>query len=379
MTTFPADELEARTRRARELMEIAGIDCLLITSVENFCYFVGVPASLYQTRRPWALLLPVDRAPIVLTLAGIIDTVRGQGGVEDVRTYTFPASNLAIETATALRALGVSSIGVEAGLETRIGVPLIDYDSIRESVPAATFVDAADLLWDLRKIKSPREAELMRQACAITASTRQELFREVRVGMSETEIAARWAELMYAAGAERPSFIYINTGGDADFIPKPERRLKVGDTLWVDGGVYVEDYTCDFNRIATVGPASDFQRTTHAGIVEIMQGMLELVEVGRPLNELGVYCARELSVRGLYDKRDSVSFVGGHSMGRLINEPPLIAVWDETVITEGLVAGLEFGPALPEGLFVMEDMIHVTATGYNLLSDEPWDLVEIDV
>jgi hypothetical protein len=48
-------------------------------------------------------------------------------------------------------------------------------------------------------------------------------------------------------------------------------------------------------------------------------------------------------------------------------------------MTEGLVVGLEFGPALREGLFVIEDMIQVTADGYDLLTDEAWDLYEIDV
>jgi Xaa-Pro aminopeptidase len=379
MTDFPAAELEARSARARELMSAAGLDALLLTGVDEFCYFVGVPTALYQTRRPWCLILPREAEPIVITLGGIIDTVRGQGGVADVRPYAFPASNLAGVAADALREVGAQAIGVELGLETRLGVPVLDFDAIRGALPDAAFADASALLWQLRKIKSPLEVERMRKACAITAASRQRLFGEVRVGMSETEIAERWAELMREEGAERPSFIYINSGVDADFIPKPHRRLNAGDTLWVDGGVYVQDYTCDFNRIATMGPASELQRRVHGGVAEIMQGMLDLVEIGRPLKELGRYCAAELAARGLSDPRDAVSFVGGHSMGRLINEPPLIADWDHTVITEGLVAGLEFGPALPEGLFVLEDMIWVTADGYELLTDEPWDLVEIDL
>lgn len=378
MSDFPAAELDLRHSRARELMIQRGLDCLLITGVDNFCYFVGVPTSLYQTRRPWCLILPLDGPPTVVALGGVADAMRGQGHVQDVRGYSFPASNLAGEVTSTLRDLRAQSIGCEFGLENRLGLPLNDFDSIRHALPKVNFEDAADLLWALRMYKSALEAERMRQACAITASSRQKLFKELSVGMSEVEVAERWAALMHEAGAEHPSFIYVNTGDNADFIPKAERRLEVGQTVWVDGGVYVRDYTCDFNRIATVGPASALQRRVHGEIVEVMRGMLERVEVGKPLSELGTYCSRELSARGLFDARDRVSFVGGHGMGRLINEPPLIADWDVTVMNEGLVAGLEFGPALPEGLFVLEDLIWVTADGYELLSDEPWDLVEIE-
>ncbi len=65
-------------------------------------------------------------------------------------------------------------------------------------------------------------------------------------------------------------------------------------------------------------------------------------------------------------------------MGKLIDEPPMIAPWDETVLTEGLVAGIELGAVEPEGISIYKLLIQVAKNGYDLFSTEP-PLVTIDV
>ena len=68
----------------------------------------------------------------------------------------------------------------------------------------------------------------------------------------------------------------------------------------------------------------------------------------------------------------------GHSMGMLINEPPMIAPWDETILTPGLVIGLELGPVETEGMFITEELLQVTPSGYDRLTAEAPTLIELD-
>ena len=179
---------------------------------------------------------------------------------------------------------------------------------------------------------------------------------------------------MYEAGGEMPSFMYISSGEWISHLPNSERKLEKGDTLWVDGGVYVEGYTCDFSRIATIGKSTTKQRQIHKEVLKMRDIMLEKVRPGVRVSEIFDACDAEFKRLGYLD-----TSMGswGHGMGMLINEPPLIARWDETVLSEGLFIGIEPGFVVPEGNFIWEEMLHIKENGYDLLTTETSDLIEI--
>jgi hypothetical protein len=62
---------------------------------------------------------------------------------------------------------------------------------------------------------------------------------------------------------------------------------------------------------------------------------------------------------------------------RLINEPPLIASWDKTVLAEDIVAGIELGPVESEGMFLWEQMVQA-ADGCEVFTTEPSTLFIVD-
>jgi Xaa-Pro aminopeptidase len=376
---FSHEEMTRRLDTARRKMVAAGVDCLMVTGVENFSYFVGVPVSLHQTRRPWCALIPLAAEPVVLAKAGnVADTVAAEGFFPNVVGYSFPvAAELPRRIADLVKGYRVKRLACELGLEMRLGMPPADFDAVVRLLQGVEIFDGAGIIWSLRMTKSPEEAARMKRACEITSATRQEVFRRVRVGMSEAEVASLWADLMHEAGAERPSFIYINTGG-TNLLPSRTKQLQRGDALWLDGGAYVGGYTCDFSRVAILGPASERQKQLHRDAVEVIELLLEHVRPGVPVAELSRLGARELTRRGHGPGGAGSTAVCGHSMGMLINEPPLIAPWDETVLAEGLVAGVELGPVKPEGMFIWEQLIQVTKTGYDRFTPEPNTLLVID-
>jgi Xaa-Pro aminopeptidase len=361
-------------------MERENVDCLFLTGVENFSYFNGTATTLYQQRRPWCLLLPLETDPIVLTMAGTDVTLLAEGYVKDVRSYELPVTpNLSQRIERTLREVKAARIACELGLEQRLEMPLSDFDAVRAAMPDAQFVDAAPIIWSLRMLKSAEEIERMRAACQIVSATRQEMYRRVSEGMTERAVADEWARLMVEAGADRPAFVFVNSGGAPNFFPKRAKRLRRGDTLWLDAGAYVQDYTCDFSRIATLGKASDEQRKLHLDAVEVTQLVLDAVAPGVPVAALAEVCGREMVARGHAPPATAARTVAGHGMGMITNEPPLVASWDETVLSEGLVTGIELGPLGEAGMFIWEEIIQVTATGYELLTTEGSELVEIEL
>jgi len=377
---FSVEEMTRRLDAARRKMDAAGVDCLLVTGVENFSYFVGVPTSLYQTRRPWSALIPLTSEPVVLVKEGgaLPTTFQRHGFFPNVETYAFPvATEWPRKVADLIKGCGAKRLACELGVEMRLGVPFTDFNTMVQLLPGVEIVDGASLIWSLRMIKSPEEAARMRRACEITGTTRQEVFKRAKPGMTEGDVADLWADLMHEAGAERPSFIYVNSGPTPGLLPDPSKTLQRGEALWLDGGAYVGGYTCDFSRVATLGPASARQTHLHRDAVEILDMLLERIRPGVPVAHLAEVALGELTRRG-YPGRGKKP-VAGHSMGMLINEPPLIAPWDDTVLTEGLVAGLELGPVDREGFFTLEQLVQVTKDGCDLFTAEPTTLVQIDV
>jgi Xaa-Pro dipeptidase len=372
---FTREEMSRRLETVRTKMDETGIDCMLITGIENFCYFVGVPFSLYQSRRPWCVVIPLESEPVVVCMDGIESTVECAGFFRHVETYRLPVSlELPQTVAQTLKSCAARRVGCEFGLEMRLGLPLQDFNAIVELASSVEFIDASEIIWSLRMIKSAEEIRRMKRACDITSSSRQQVFARVTPGMTEAEVAGLWADLMHEAGGERPSFIYVKSGGQPDLLPSRTKKLEPGDALWLDGGVYVRDYTCDFSRVATLGKPSVRQRKLHQDAVEITDLLLEQVRPGVPVADLARLCFNEVERRG-YPEINTA----GHAMGMLINEPPLLALWDETVLTEGLVVGVEWGPFEAEGMFVWEQLVQVTHDGYDLLTPEPSSLVVIDV
>lgn len=377
---FSIEEMTRRLDTVRTKMDATGIDCLLITGIENFRYFVGVPVSLYQSRRPWCAVIPLNLEPVAFMKEGSVAlTLKRHGFFRNIVPYQFPVSReLPPKVADAIRGCGAKRVACELGLEMRLGLPPADFDAIVRLAPGVDFVDGSSIIWSLRMTKSSEEVARMKKACDITGATRQRVFERVTCDMTESDVAELWADLMHDAGAECPSFIYVNSGDTTDLLPSPTKKLQPGDTLWLDGGVYVGGYTCDFSRMATLGPATPRQQQLHRDAVEVTDLLLQQIRPSVPVAELAELGAREMTRRG-YSKGGRSVGVSGHSMGMLINEPPMIAPWDETVLTEGLVAGIELGPVEPEGIFIYEQLIQVTRNGYDLLSTEPSTLVTIDV
>jgi Xaa-Pro aminopeptidase len=211
--------------------------------------------------------------------------------------------------------------------------------------------------------------------------------------MSERKVASIFAEAMIEEGGEKPFFMMVNsqTNAEINLHPHDDRKLKKGDVLWVDGGSVYRDYTCDYSRIATVGKPSRRQVELHQAVVEISRKMMEQIKPEIRINELffiyedelkrlkskGLLKSKQRSCKqGTEDKQLLYAACNGHGQGMDITEFPLVAAHDETSLKPGMTFSIE--PVISEdGFFVWEDVIAVTRNGYDLLSTETPELIQI--
>ena len=374
---FSKEDISKRLERARTMMAAKGLDALVVTNEENFQYFTGATGSLalhYSSTRPAVLVFPLVGEPIAIVGAMIVDTIHMSTYISDARGYTdvlsFPI-NMVVE---AIKELGprVKRVGVELGMEQRMGVPVGDYLQLVGSMPEVHFEDAADIFVKLRMVKTPEEVEYMRQAAAITGRARQRLFREVVPGMTERDVVRRLRALILEEGGDRTSFVHLT----ADLPVSQtqfhlDRPLKRGGLLYIDSGAYVRNYTIDYARFATLGPANSEQIRGHSVLLEANRRMTEALRPGLTCAEL-----HEIGAEVIEESGFEVAPVGrmGHGQGIQLTEPPSVSPDDQTVLEEGMIISTE-----PEvGLNLLWEDVHViTADGSEQLTLEPVDLVEI--
>lgn len=369
---FYAKEFEDRWRRARTLMEESRLDALLITSENNYRYLGGHVTPFWVSKsRPMFFLLPLRKDPVLFVTAGQVTGVEATSWVRDVRSwegFVREGVDLVVET---LQELGLANgrVGAELGHEQRLGLPFADFMRLQSLVPQAQFVDAADLLWRLRVVKSAAEIEYLRRSAAIGSKAFHETFRIVRGGVKEQELFATFASSTILQGAERHGYVPVQSGeGNYRRITTgpSDRALRPGDLVWMDGGCVYRGYWSDFARMVAVGSASEPQRQRYRAVRAVMNKCLQAVRPGSTMAELTRLAMKLCEDAGFALNAHSRV---GHGIGLDITEPPSINLTDPTIIQPGMALTMEPTSSTEYGFFQLEENFIVTPTGIEVLTE----------
>jgi len=398
---FPVSEHKKRISKVQKLMEERNIDCLVLTSESNIGYFCGYRGSASVETVEYSsafLILPVDGTPILVTYVssrGNVDAMLAVGRAEYVY---WDALNLlskqnhstkileAVSKAVRESVTNPRNIGLELGQRLHIAVSLEVIDELRRVFGKSKFVDAGEIVWQCRKIKSSLEVEYLAKSSEITCAAFQNAFSKTRAGMTEKEVAREvYKGMLNGGGEDMPlkMFLNIRAGPErytmCDTRPT-ERRLRKGDVLILDGGFRYRGYFSDITRLLCIGNPSEKQR--------------ELFEAAREAEELGV---REMKAGTSGGKiwdivMDNIKQGGhvkyslfegiGHGIGLDIHETPRIASNSSDILESGMVMTMEpclydepvvYGivsgkKKLGEGVFFVEDEVLITPGGNRLLS-----------
>jgi Xaa-Pro aminopeptidase len=377
---FSGKEMKRRLERVQALMRKDVLDALLITNEENFIYFIGNSGTmgLHQNNaRPAVAVIPAEGDPICVVGAPFRTSLSHL--VRDIRYYTDISGVSNALLVRALRDAGLQHgrVGIESGLEQRLGMPFGDFINLTKSFPDVAFDDAAPLIWRMRMAKSEEELAYLRQSADITGRARQKCFSEVKEGMTERQIARHFSKLIIEEGADRIGFVHLATTlPRINSLMWSERRLRKGDTLYLDGGAYVRAYCVDVARIATIGKASERQIRNHRTTREVSRKMAAMLKPGALCSDVfkgGVKAHKDAEM----DLGDYPTGRLGHGEGMLFTEPPSISANDHTVLQEGMVISTEPHLENDQGVFIWEDVWVVTKDGADLISTETDELREI--
>ena len=257
-----ADEYQARQENARRLMKENALDAVFVEGGTTLSYFTGL--HWWLSERLFAMVLPQRGEPFFVGPKFEEGRAREKLGKE-VKFYTWEEHEKPIERirqGMQDRGLLTAKLGIEE--TTRYYA----VEQLQQKLSTLTLSSAMPVTAGCRSVKSKHEIELMQVANDITAQVYRQVQRELRAGMSETELAgiisARYAEF----GVEGDALVLF---GEASAYPHGLTRdvqLKDGDVVLIDGGCKVEGYGSDITRTMAFGkPSAKMQR-----VFEIVRG-----------------------------------------------------------------------------------------------------------
>ncbi len=243
--------------------------------------------------------------------------------------------------------------------------------SERES-PA--LVPVEEWIEQLRMIKSAPEIAAIRMACGIADETFQRMLEEVRLGITERELAARLDLELAARGAERASFETIVAFGERSALPHARpgpRKLRRGDVILFDFGAVADGYVSDITRTVAYGEPAAEMREVYALVLDAQGAAIDGIRAGMTGREAD-RLAREVIEAAGHGPHFGHSL--GHGIGLEVHEAPRLGRKSEDRLEAGMTVTIEPGVYLDGvGGVRIEDDALVGETGMELLTSAPKD------
>lgn len=177
-------------------------------------------------------------------------------------------------------------------------------------------------------VKTPKEIEKMRAACAVVRDTLEYVGRHIKAGMTTKEVDTLVHDYIVASGATPSSLGYCGYPGSACVsvnevvvhgIPG-DRALKDGDIVSVDITAEKDGYNGDACRTFCIGNVSPEKRKLVKVTEECFFKAVENLRAGTPLYDIGYYVQQHAESNGLGVVRAYV----GHGIGREMHEDPSV-------------------------------------------------------
>jgi Xaa-Pro aminopeptidase len=290
-------ELERRWKAIRAAMEEREIDVLVMQNNNDFMggyvkYFTDVPATHGY---PGTVIFPRDDRMTVIIQSRFGEDQQlppeGDGyrrGVKRILGAPYFVSalyTLAYDADLAEGALAPYASGT-IGLVGRGTLPVSFIDSLRAGrLSNCKFVDATDMIDQIKVIKSEEEIGHIRRTAAMQDGAMEAAMKAVAPGKREIEIAAVAEHYVLAHGGEQGLFLCCSHApGEPTYWGNrhlQNRTLRPGDmfTLLIEsngpGGFYTE-----ISRTCVLGKATQDMKDEFDVLIETRQATLERLKPG---------------------------------------------------------------------------------------------------
>ncbi|HDN75715.1 MAG TPA: aminopeptidase P family protein [Acidilobales archaeon] len=355
---------ESRLRRFQELLKMRGIDAAMIRVLSTFTYFTGT-----RWLRP-ALLIPSEGDPVLFVAKGEEEGITERTWVKNLEIFS-EGGELMRKVSGLIRRMGFKTIGLEFGIER--DAYIIFYEMFKRLNPHVRVIDISDMIYELRMVKDSYEIENIRIAGAIAAKVMEKVRNSIKLGMSETEIAAEAYYHAYRLGSEQPK-VYVNIGPNPRVHSEPFRDIKIrkGVAVTVILGIDYSSYYVNVSRTFLLG-VNDLGR-------KALECMKNAYELARKLTRPGIKPVNVMNsldnVYKEYGFLDNRVLGYLHGVGLQVEELPITTIIPKhrfMALREGMVVAFIHAPLMIKGLGQVkeEDTFILTSRGIEQVTKMP--------
>ena len=347
---FSDNEYENRLKGLREIIAKNNLDAVILTSMHNIAYFSGFLYCSFG--RPYACVVTSKNSTVISANIDASQPWRRSYG-ENLIYTDWERENYLKAIVSLLKK--VKRVGIENDHLT-----LERHKSLREALSNSELIDIASLVMSKRMIKSKEEIDLIKSGAKIADIGGEALVKEIKVGVSEMDIAMIGRDAMEKAIVKfhpnselRDTWVWFQSGINTDGAHNPvtTRKLKHGDILSLNTFPMISGYYTALERTLFVGEVDEASLKAWEANIKVHKRGIELIKPGAKCSEITAELNELFTELGYLKYR---TFGYGHSFGVLSHyygrEGKLELREDvETVLEPNMVVSMEPMILIPEG------------------------------
>ena len=229
-----------------------------------------------------------------------------------------------------------------------------------------------------RSVKTPEEIRNLRAACQISDRAFERIIKDIRVGVTEKELASRLQHYMVMEGSDTKPYGNILISGKRTSllhgIPS-NKTIEYGDFVLMDYGCQFNGYMSDMTRTVVVGKATPEQTEVYELEKKMIRTATKKMIAGAKAKD--VY---EASIEAIKNtKYFQYHYSGiGHGIGLFVHEIPFMGPKSDEILKVNNVITIEPGIYIPNwGGVRIEDQILITESGNESLTSSTRELIEL--
>jgi Xaa-Pro aminopeptidase len=343
-TAADEDARPARLGRLRARLAAESLDAYLGVRPENSRYLTGFRLGDGEERvagNSGRFLVAGDEVVVLADSRYTIQAGREATGAR-VAAVTY---DLAAGWADLVGSVGARRVAVESGFVSHAA-----WTTLQAAAPDVELVPVEGWVEADRAVKEPAEVERIRAACAVADRSLAALLPEIRLGVTEAELAWRLEVLMRTGGAEGLAFDVACLAGPEAALPHGspgDRPVLDGAVLLFDFGARVDGYRSDMTRTLFVGEPAARDLAVYDLVARAQAATIAAVETAAAEGTSPDGRALDAAARSVIEEAGHGEHFGhgtGHGIGLATHESPSLSrVATETPLPSPTVFSVEPG------------------------------------
>jgi Xaa-Pro dipeptidase len=364
----------SRQEKLKNILGSAGLDSLVLNPGPSLIYLTGL--HFHLSERPVLVFFMPDTSPIIVLPELEQEKIKHL----PFEIQAFPYGEDPSQWGNAFReAVHTAKLGRERiGVEPR-QLRLLEFRLLSDAAPKADIISAEGSVSKLRMYKDPGEISSMRKAVDIAQRALNATLPQVKIGLTEQELAAELTLQLLRAGCDPqiPFAPIVSSGPNAanPHATPSARKLSPGDLLVIDWGASYEGYLSDITRTFAIG-------NLESEYAQICKVVLEANSAGRKsahpaiAAEVVDQAARDVIEAAGYGKY--FTHRTGHGLGMEGHEDPYIRAGNLMLLEPGMTFTIEPGIYLTgrNGVRIEDDMV-ITPNGADCLTSLPREVRQL--